>query len=206
MPLIRFGDFELNEQTLELRSKGAPIRVQQQPARVLAFLLNHQGTLVTRQQIQEAIWVNGTFVDFEQNLNFCIRQIRITLNDQADKPSFIETLPRLGYRFIGAVERVGDVDAAKLRARIRIGVLPIEDLGGHADDYFAVGLTEDMISALSRIDREKLCVTVGPPVPGGILPTEQLETLQREFSLDFLLRGSVRRSADAVRISASSSN
>jgi tetratricopeptide (TPR) repeat protein len=59
-----------------------------------------------------------------------------------------------------------------------------------------------MISALSRIDRDKLCVTVGPRVPGGILPTEQLETLQRDFNLDFLLRGSVRRSADAVRISA----
>ncbi len=202
MPLIRFGDFELNEQTLELHRQGAPVRVQQQPARVLAFLLNHQGTLVTRQQIQEAIWGNDTFVDFEQNLNFCIRQIRITLNDQADKPSFIETLPRLGYRFIGAVERMGDAEPAKRRNRIRIGVLPIEDHGGHAEDYFAIGLTEDMISALSRIDREKLCVTVGPRVPGGILPTEQLESLQREFSLDFLLRGSVRRSGDAVRISA----
>ena len=202
MSVIRFGDFELNEPTLELRRNGAPVRVQQQPARVLAFLLNHHGMLVTRQQIQEAIWGNDTFVDFEQNLNFCIRQIRITLNDQADKPSFIETLPRLGYRFIGIVERVGDAEPAKRRNRIRIGVLPIEDLGGPADDYFAAGLTEDMISALSRIDREKLCLTVGPRVPSGILATEQLEELKRALSLDFLLRGSVRRSADAVRITA----
>jgi TolB-like protein/lipoprotein NlpI len=202
MPLIRFREFELDEQTFELRRNGTLLRVQQQPARVLAFLLNHQGTLVTRQQIQEAIWGNDTFVDFEQSLNFCIRQIRITLNDQADSPSFIETLPRLGYRFIGAVEHVRDVETTKRRNRIRIGVLPIEDIGGHAEDYFAVGLTEDMISALSRIDRDKLCVTVGPRVPGGILQTEQLETLQRDLNLDFLLRGSVRRSADAVRISA----
>jgi DNA-binding winged helix-turn-helix (wHTH) protein len=61
-----------------------------------------------RQQIQQAIWGQDTFVDFEQNLNFCIRQIRITLNDLAEKSLFIETLPRLGYRFIGSVERAGD--------------------------------------------------------------------------------------------------
>jgi TolB-like protein/Flp pilus assembly protein TadD len=202
MSLIRFGEFELNEQTLELRRKGAPIRVQQQPARVLAFLLKHQGALVTRQQIQETIWGNETFVDFEQNLNFCIRQLRITLNDQADKPSFIETLPRLGYRFIGNAEKVDDIETAKRRNRIRIGVLPIDNLGGSTEDYFATGLSEDLISALSRIDREKLCVTVGPRLPSGILGTEQLENLKREFNLDFLLRGSIRRSADVVRITA----
>src|ERR1700689_3279382 len=108
MSSIRFGEFELDEQTFELRRKGTLVRVQQQPARVLAFLLSHEGKLVTRQQIQDAIWGHDTFVDFERSLNFCIRQVRITLNDHAEKPLFIETLPRLGYRFIGAVERVGD--------------------------------------------------------------------------------------------------
>lgn len=202
MPLIRFGEFELDEQTFELRRNGAPIRVQQQPARVLAFLLNHQGKLVTRQQIQDAIWGQDTFVDFEQSLNFCIRQIRITLNDHAEEPLFIETLPKLGYRFIGSVERVGDSAPKTARNRIRIGVLPIEDLGGLVEDYFAVGLTEDMISALSHIDPARLRVTVGPRSPGGILLKEELDRLQREFDLDYLLRGSVRRSADAIRITA----
>jgi TolB-like protein/Tfp pilus assembly protein PilF len=201
MSLVRFGEFELDEQTFELRRKGAPVRVQQQPARVLAFLLSHQGKLVTRQQIQQAIWGQDTFVDFEQNLNFCIRQIRITLNDQAEKPLFIETLPRLGYRFIGSAERIGDGHTETARSRIRIGILPIEDLGGPVEDYFAIGLTEDMISALSRIDPERLRVTVGPRAPSGSLPREQLDRLQREFDLDYLLRGSVRRSAETVRIS-----
>ena len=108
MPVIRFGEFELDEQTFELRRNGTLLRVQQQPARVLAFLMSHQGKPVTRHQIQNAIWGKETFVDFEQNLNFCIRQIRITLSDQPEKPRFIETLPRIGYRFIGPVERVGD--------------------------------------------------------------------------------------------------
>jgi TolB-like protein/Tfp pilus assembly protein PilF len=199
MSLIRFGEFELDEQTFELRRNGSLIRIQQQPARVLAFLLNHRRALVTRKEIQDAIWGHETFVDFEQNLNFCIRQIRITLNDQAEKPLFIETLPRLGYRFIGHAETVRDYEG---RRRIRIGVLPIEYLGGPVEDYFAVGLTEDMISALAQINPERLRVIVGPRSPGGSLAREQLDRLQREFDLDYLLRGSVRRSAEAVRITA----
>jgi TolB-like protein len=202
MPLIRFGEFELDEQTLELRRNGTRVRIQQQPTRVLAFLLNHQGKLVTRQQLQDAIWGQGTFVDFEQNLNFCIRQIRITLDDHAERPRFIETLPRLGYRFIGPVEIIGNGGPRTTRTHIRIGVLPIEDLGGVAEDYFAIGLTEDMISALSHIDPARLRVTVGPRSPGGILPKEELDRLQREFDLDYLLRGSVRRTAEAIRVTA----
>lgn len=106
MPAIRFDEFELDEETLELRRNGHPIRLQQQPARVLAFLLKQPGTLVTRDQIRRAIWGDDTFVDFEQGLNFCIRQIRLTLEDRADEPKYIETLPRLGYRFIAAAETV----------------------------------------------------------------------------------------------------
>ena len=89
MSVIRFGEFELDEQTLELRKDGVLTRIQQQPARVLAFLLNHRGSLVTREQIRLAIWGEDTFVDFEQGLNFCIRQIRLALNDEAERPLHI---------------------------------------------------------------------------------------------------------------------
>jgi TolB-like protein/Tfp pilus assembly protein PilF len=202
MSVIRFGEFELDEQTFELRRNGTLLRVQQQPARVLAFLISHQGRPVTRQQIQDAIWGQDTFVDFEQNLNFCIRQIRITLADLAESPRFVETLPRVGYRFIGSAERLDDPAQKKALHRIRIGILPIEDMGGSIDDYFAAGLTEDMISALSRIDPARLRVTVGPRVAGGILSNEQLDRLRRELDLAYLLRGSVRRLADSIRVTA----
>ena len=112
MSVIRFGEFELDEQTFELRKNGTLTRIQQQPARVLAFLLNHRGSLVTREQIRLAIWGEDTFVDFEQGLNFCIRQIRLALNDQAEHPLYIETLPRLGYRFIAQIEKSGDHEPA----------------------------------------------------------------------------------------------
>ncbi len=202
MPVFRFGEFELDEQTFELRRNGAAIRVQQQPARVLAFLLNHRGSLVTREQIRLAIWGEDTFVDFEQGLNFCIRQIRLALNDQADRPRHIETLPRLGYRFISQIEKIGDGEAAEANKRLRIGVVPVEDLSGQPENYFAAGLTEDMISALSRIDSERLRVTALPRLESGDAMAEHLDRLKRELNLDYLLRGSVRRSGDTLRISA----
>jgi TolB-like protein/Tfp pilus assembly protein PilF len=205
MSLIRFGEFELNEQTFTLRKSGAPVRIQQQPARVLAFLLNHRGTLVTREQIRLAIWGEDTFVDFEQGLNFCIRQIRLALSDQAEHPRHIETLPRLGYRFISQIEKSGDDEAAAAASdekRLRIAVVPVEELSGKEGDYFAAGLTEDMISALSRIDPARLRVTLVPKLERGDGMAAHLDRLQRELNLDYLLRGSVRRSGDTLRISA----
>ena len=139
MSAMRFGDFELNEQTFELRKNGAPVRIQQQPARVLAFLLQHRGTLVTREQIRLAIWGDDTFVDFEQGLNFCIRQIRLALVDQAEKPRYIETLPRLGYRFVGKCEKGGAAEAAAIprdEKRLRIAVVPVEDMSGQIEELF----------------------------------------------------------------------
>jgi TolB-like protein/Tfp pilus assembly protein PilF len=202
MTVIRFEDFELDEQTLEIRKDGRPIRIQQQPARVLAFLLNHRGALVTREQIRLAIWGQDTFVDFEQGLNFCIRQIRLALHDHVEHPLYIETLPRLGYRFVAQVEKTGDRELQQSRKRIRIAVIPIEDLAGQPDDYFAAGLTEDMISALSRIDPERLRVTAGPRLESSDTSADHINRLQRQLDLDYLLRGSVRRSVDKVRISA----
>jgi TolB-like protein len=202
MSIFRFGGFDLNESTLELSKNGAPIRIQQQPARVLAFLLKHHGSLVTREQIRLAIWGEDTFVDFEHGLNFCIRQIRIALNDQAEHPRHIETLPRLGYRFLGEVDGSAERESPATEKRIRIAVAPIEDRGGQTDDYFSVGLTEDMVSALSRIDPRLLRVTTVSKLQSPDASIEQIDRVQRELNLDYLLRGSVRRSADKIRITA----
>ena len=102
---IRFGLFELDPATGDLRREGRPVRLQPQPARVLALLASRPGEVVTREELRQEIWNDGTFVDFERGLNFCISQIRTALNDSADSPRFIETLPRRGYRFIAPVAR-----------------------------------------------------------------------------------------------------
>jgi TolB-like protein/Tfp pilus assembly protein PilF len=202
MAWIRFHEFELNEQTYELRKNGAPAKIQQQPARILALLAGSEGALVSRARIRNAIWGDGTFVDFEQGLNFCIRQIRLVLNDSPENPQFLETLPRLGYRFIAPIERISEIKAQPVRARLRIAVLPIRYLEGDAEDYFTAGLTEDMVSAISRLDSERLRVVAGPRLSPNEIDDACLDRLQREFVLDYLLRISVRRSIESMRITA----
>ena len=103
--VIRFDSFELELKSGELRRDGALIKLQPQPFRALAFLADRSGQVVTRGEIQREIWGDETFVDYEQGVNFCIKQIRAALGDDAKAPRFIETLPRRGYRFIAPVER-----------------------------------------------------------------------------------------------------
>jgi TolB-like protein/DNA-binding winged helix-turn-helix (wHTH) protein/Tfp pilus assembly protein PilF len=103
--VIRFDSFELELKSGELRRDGALIKLQPQPFRALAFLADRAGQVVTREEIQLEIWGDETFVDYEQGVNFLIKQIRAALGDDAKAPRFIETLPRRGYRFIAPVER-----------------------------------------------------------------------------------------------------
>jgi TolB-like protein/DNA-binding winged helix-turn-helix (wHTH) protein/Tfp pilus assembly protein PilF len=102
-PRLRFGVFEMDLRTGELRKLGTLVKLQQQPFRVLALLVRRAGDLVTREEIRDEIWGAETYVDFDQGLNFCIKQVRAALNDQAVTPRYIETLPRRGYRFIAPV-------------------------------------------------------------------------------------------------------
>jgi Tol biopolymer transport system component/DNA-binding winged helix-turn-helix (wHTH) protein len=101
--VLRFGGFELDVHAYQLRKSGRPVRIQPQPARVLAILASDPGRLITREELHRKIWDGTTFVDFEQGLNFCIRQIRLALDDDAQAPRFIETVPRRGYRFLATV-------------------------------------------------------------------------------------------------------
>jgi DNA-binding winged helix-turn-helix (wHTH) protein len=99
--MIRFSNFELDRHTLELRRNGAPVKLQQQPARVLVMLFDRAGELVTREELQRELWGEETFVDFDRGLNYCVSQIRTALGDSAETPRFLETLRGRGYRFVG---------------------------------------------------------------------------------------------------------
>ena len=102
--VVRFGVFEADLRTQELRKHGLRIRLPRQSFQVLEMLLDRPGDLVTREELQSALWPADTFVDFENGLNNAVKRIRAALGDAADSPRFVETLPRLGYRFIGSVE------------------------------------------------------------------------------------------------------
>lgn len=104
--LLRFDVFELDTRTGELRKRGAKVRLQGQPLLVLAVLLERAGDLVSREELREQIWPADTFVDFDHSLHNAIARLRDVLGDSAENPRYIETLPRRGYRFIAAVEKL----------------------------------------------------------------------------------------------------
>ena len=101
---FRFGEFELDTGAGELRRNGTPTKLQPQPFKLLAFLVRRSGAVVTREEIRHELWNEGTYVDFDQSVNFCVKQIRDALRDPSDCPVFIQTVPKRGYRFIAPVE------------------------------------------------------------------------------------------------------
>ena len=114
--IVRFGLFEADLQTGELRKNGVRVPLQGQPFQVCAILLLRSGELVTREDLRQQVWPEDTFVDFDHALNTAITKIRLALGDQAENPRFVETLPRRGYRFIGSVEKPSSQAAAPFSA------------------------------------------------------------------------------------------
>jgi DNA-binding winged helix-turn-helix (wHTH) protein len=111
---VRFGVFEVDFRSGELRKGGVKVKLHAQPLAVLNILLERAGDIVTREELQQKLWGNNTFVDFEHGLNKSINKLRDALSDKADTPRYIETLPRRGYRFIAPVN--ADAGAERLQA------------------------------------------------------------------------------------------
>jgi DNA-binding winged helix-turn-helix (wHTH) protein len=109
MATIRFGAFALDTLSGELRRAGLRVRLRPQPCAVLAHLAEHAGSFVSRQELHRHLWREGTFVHFDQGLNSCIKQVRRALGDNRRVPTYIETLPRRGYRFLMTVQ-IEDTD------------------------------------------------------------------------------------------------
>ena len=101
--VLRFGTYEVDPNSGELRKAGVRIKVQQQPLKLLEVLLEHPGEVVTREELRTRIWPNETFGEFDQAVNVSIAKLRSDLSDSADNPRYIETLPRRGYRFVAPV-------------------------------------------------------------------------------------------------------
>jgi len=101
---VRFGVFEFDFRSRELRKHGIRIKLQEQPCQILAFLLERRGEMVTRDELQRHLWPSDTFVDFDHSLNTAVMRLREALNDSSENPRFIETLPRRGYRFVSPFE------------------------------------------------------------------------------------------------------
>jgi TolB-like protein/Tfp pilus assembly protein PilF len=197
---LRFGAFELDLAAEELRAGGSVVRLQRQPLRVLALLAASGGRVVGREEIQSGIWGGKTFVDFDQGLNFCIRQIRTALADDPSNPKYIQTLARRGYRFVAPVEDLGCAGAAT-PARLRLAVLPLRNLTGDpAQEYLSDGLTEEMITQLGRLHPERLGVISRTSAMRYKNSQKGADQIGRELAADYLLEGSARSAGSRVRV------
>ena len=201
---LLFDVFEFRVDSGELRRDGEVIRIQPQPARVLEALARRAGEVVSRQELQGLVWGEETHVDFEEGLNYCIKQLRRALSDHATEPRFIETVPRRGYRFLPEV-RVGrsephvsiELDSPRnwrpLTAVPRLFVAPLVEIGRSLPfDGLGRTLTEELVSSLHEQAAPELCVLVRPSQGDVALP--------REGDADLLLEGTVRADNGPVEV------
>ena len=111
---LEFGEFRFDPETLELSGSGRTVRLQPQPARLLELLIAHRGAVVSREAVRRHLWPDEVHVEYDQSMNSCVKRIRVVLGDNAEAPAYIETLPRLGYRFLKPVSEVNDCDEPML--------------------------------------------------------------------------------------------
>lgn len=114
---LRFGNFEFDPETLELHSDRETIRLQPQPARLLHLLIASRGAVVSREAVRRHLWPDEIHVEFDQSMNSCVKRIRVALGDSAEAPRYVETLPRIGYRFLQPVMEVREGDPPLPAAR-----------------------------------------------------------------------------------------
>jgi TolB-like protein/Flp pilus assembly protein TadD len=200
---VRFGAFELDTRVGELRKGRERLHLQPQPFRVLSVLVSRPGQLVTREELQRQLWHRHTFVDFEQGLNVCIRQIRAVLSDNAETPRFVETVPRRGYRFIAArIQTPSPPPNLQFGNKIidSLAVLPFENSSGDSDlEYLSQGIAESLINSLSQLRRLRV-------VPRGTAfrykGRTDLGSLQRELNIRALVTGRVFMRGESVNVQA----
>jgi TolB-like protein/DNA-binding winged helix-turn-helix (wHTH) protein len=260
--VVRFGLFELDLQAGQLRKNGHRVRLSQKSFQLLAILLERPGEVFTREELRQRLWSADVFVDFDHGLNKSVQKLRESLCDSAESPRYIETLQRIGYRFIAPLngvvqsrqvleplpaavkeaEPVVETPAPDLptkpparkykqifwltaavvllvagiatgvylrqsQRRIRpinsLAVLPLENLSGdHSQDYFADGMTDELITELARIPALRVVsrTSVMQVQEKGV--RKSLQQIARELNVDAIVEGSVVRSGESVRITA----
>ena len=197
-PPVRFGFFEVDFKAGELRKQGCRVKLQDQPFQILMILLQQPGELISREELRQKIWPADTFVDFDQGLNNAIKRLREALGDDAERPKYIETVPKRGYRFVEKLELARSGSVKSIRS---LAVLPLENLPHDAEqEYFAEGMTEALITTLAKIGELRVISRTSVMQYKGV--RKPLSEIARELGVDAIVEGTVLRAADRVRITA----
>ena len=196
----KFGCFCLRPSEKQLLREGKPVPLAPKVYDTLLLLLESQGRLLEKSELLNRLW-QGTFVE-EVSLAHAISQLRKALRDGTDETSFIETVPKRGYRFLVPVE-VLDPKSQETSARVTLAVLPVENLGAGADhEYLAAGLTEEFIAVLGRVDPEHIGVIGRTSMLAYRGTTKSLAEIGRELGAGFLVESSIRGEGGRVRITS----
>jgi TolB-like protein len=186
---VRFGAFEVDLEGRRLLKRGMPITLREQSFQVLAALMERPGEIITREELRRRLWSSDTFVDFEVALNSAVSRLRDALGDSADSPSFIETIPKRGYRFVVPIPK-----------RPALAVMPfVNQSGDSKDEYFSDGFTDELIRGLSRV--QGLRVTAGSVVFRFKGQRCDARQIGNELGVEAVLEGSVWRTGDRICIS-----
>ncbi len=195
---VRFGSFELDLRAGELRKQGVKIKLQEQPFRILAMLLEHPGQVVTREELRGRLWPSDTFVDFDHSLNKAINKLREALGDSAETPRFIETIPRRGYRFLASIDLAREPFPKRSCSLDSIAVFPFENQGAHPDtEYLAAGIPGSIIHSLSQIPN--LRVIAGNAVL-SIAGEKDAQAIGRRFNVRAVLFGRILQRDSKLRL------
>lgn len=187
--VIRFREFELALKSGELRKDGEVVRLQPQPFKALAFLASHAGQMVSREELQQAVWEGETFVDFEHGLNFCIKQIRAALGDDAQSPRFIETLPRRGYRFIAEVETLN----GGIESNVAPEIPSISPVKSSARQFILIGIVAALIVAGYFLWQSFNRTIPKSKVMIAVLPFENLDGADKDYFSDGMTEEMIAR-------------
>lgn len=196
-PKVCFGAFEADFHARELRKQGFRIRLEEKPLQVLEMLLETPGQVVTRRSLRERLWPD-TFVGYDHSLNTAVNKLRELLGDSAQSPRFVETIPRRGYRFIAPVQKLGNSASAE---KMMLAVLPFVNLMGNGkQEFFADGLTEEIISQLGQLNPKRLGVIARTSAIQYKGTKKSVGEVARELNVGYVLEGCVRREGTRVRI------
>lgn len=229
-PRIRFGLFEFDPSTGELRRAGNPVKLSAQPTQVLGILLANAGEVVTRDTLRQAVWGPDTFVDFDSGLNFCIAQIRTALGDSADSPRYVKTVPKRGYQFIaptGGNEAparrremrrliapallVGLMAAIALiyshpwtaKPGLRVAVVRFDNETNHHEyDQLADALTDSVTAALTSTANDRYTVIGNAAILRVPRSQRDLKAIGTSLGANYVILGQVQDGVLGVRILA----
>lgn len=204
---VRFGSFELDRRSGELSKGGSRVRLQEGPLRVLQALIDRPGEIVTREELQRRLWSDDTFVDFENGLNSAVNRLRASLGDRAEKPRFIETVGRRGYRFVASPvsdgRRPAEAGGSLAGSSVPRGlaVLPFRQLTADPDtEFLTFSLADAIASSLSGLESLVVRSTIATARFASAVP--DLAAMTTALDVTLVLAGAVLRAGDRVRVSA----